>query len=470
MIFLCQIRPVVLFPFSNQNKKVMKKKYFPLCMACLFLLTMFSVRAQDSLTINFMNMNPHVGQNLYLTVVDTLNDMEVGRKSMMVDSADFMVKFGGLTTGHSYNLDFWADMNNNGQYDAPSTDHAWRIMIDSLQGDTTVTFTHNTDFTDIMWPADTNGGGGGSAKKSLTIAFKDMNPHLNQNFYLALKYKNGDELDRRDMIIDTANFDVKFDSVMVDSSYMVDFWADHNGNGKYDAPPTDHAWRIEVDNVKSDTVIPFVHNTDFTDINWKFRLTINFTGLDSLQSRALYVYLRDLGTGDFIDSLVYNPLMDTAFTAYMYSIVPDTTYNLDFYEDFNNNGSYDAPPTDRSWRIPLRNLQGDTTVNFTFSTNYTDIGLGGQDTTVSSVPGLQSRGFSTFPNPVRDQLYIRADKDKTISGIVRIFSPSGQLIRQQNVESAVGEISLNVSSLKPGLYILTVGQGNKTLQQRFIKE
>jgi hypothetical protein len=39
-----------------------------------------------------------------------------------------------------------------------------------------------------------------------------------------------------------------------------------NGNGTYDAPPADHAWRIEIETVNGDTTVPFLHNTDFTDI------------------------------------------------------------------------------------------------------------------------------------------------------------------------------------------------------------
>ena len=70
----------------------MKKTYFPLIMACLLLLTLVNARAQDTLTVNFLSMTPHVGQNLYLRVVDTLDSMEVGRKTMMVESADFVVK------------------------------------------------------------------------------------------------------------------------------------------------------------------------------------------------------------------------------------------------------------------------------------------------------------------------------------------------------------------------------------------
>jgi hypothetical protein len=441
----------------------MKKTYFPFIMACLLLLTIVNARAQDTLTVRFLSMTPHLGENLYLRVVDTLDQMEIGRKTMMVDSANFEVKVGGLVTGKSYNVDFWADHNNNGQYDPPAADHAWRIRLDSIEGDTSITFTHNTDFTDIGWPE------GPQQNKGLTISFINFNPHVGQNLYLALKYKNGWEIERHNMMVETADFEVTFDSVMVDSSYMVDFWADLNNNDKYDAPPTDHAWRITVDSVKGDTTVSFAHNTDFTDIMWMYKLTVNLNGADSVLNKQVYLYLRDPDSGDFIDSINVTAVTDTSFVEYSYNIMPDSSYNLDIYQDFNMNGMYDAPPADHAWRIPLMNVRGDTTVNFTFDKNYTDIQLPA-DTTQTGLPGLNKHEFSTYPNPVKDVLTVRSERNAEMTGIIRIFSQTGALLMTKVLSKGNAEVSLNVSALKPGVYILTIGEGKNARQTRFIKE
>jgi predicted lipoprotein with Yx(FWY)xxD motif len=66
--------------------------------------------------------------------------------------------------------------------------------------------------------------------------------------------------------IEDADFDVKSYVLEPGNSYMVDFYADHNTNGMYDAPPTDHAWRIETGEATGDVDIDFMHNTNFTDI------------------------------------------------------------------------------------------------------------------------------------------------------------------------------------------------------------
>jgi hypothetical protein len=441
----------------------MKRTYFPLIMACLLSLTFVNARAQDTLTVKFMSMTPHIGENLYLRVVDTLNSMEVARKTMAVDLADFVVKFGGLMTGQSYHLDFWADHNKNGRYDPPAADHTWRIVLDSVEGDTTITFIHNTNFTDINWPQEVH------QKKGLTIAFSNFTPHVGQNLYLALKSKSGWEIERKEMMVDSAKFDVTFDTVMVDSSYMVDFWADLNKNGKYDDPPADHAWRITVDSVKGDTTIPFVHNTDFTNLDWMYKLTVNLMGADSVMNKELFVYLRNHTSFDFIDSTNVPMVMDTSFSVHSYQIMPDSSYFVDIYQDYNMNGMYDAPPMDHAWRIPLLMVHGDTTINFTFNNEYTDIQLSG-DTTATGLPDLNKLGFSTYPNPVRDVLTIRSDKSTDIAGNIRIFSQTGALVMTKILAPGNTEVSLNVSTLKPGVYILSIGEGKNARQARFVKE
>jgi len=456
--------PVALFHFSNQKEKVMKNTHTPFILACLLFLTIVNARAQDTLTVNFLNMTPHVGQDFYLRVVDTLDGMEVGRASMMLDVADFEVEIAGIMAGQSYHVDFWADHNQNGQYDPPGTDHAWRITLDSVLGDTTITFTHNTDFTDIAWPDE-----GPQQNEGLTIAFSDMTPHLGQQLYLALKSNNGWEIERRKMTVDTARFDVTFDTVMVDSSYMVDFWADHNNNGRYDDPPDDHTWRITVDSIRGDTTIPFIHNTNFTELDWMYKLTVEFTGMSPHLNQILYLYLRDQGTGDFIDNVMVDPIVVPDFSVYTLALELDTSYNVDFYVDFNENGMYDVPPADHAWRIELNDVAGDTTLHFAHNTDFTDIELP-SDTVISGGRDLEKAGFSTFPNPVKEVLTIRADHGTDMAGNIRIFSQTGALLMNKVLSPGKTEVSLNVASLKPGVYILSIGEGKNARKTRFIKE
>lgn len=208
-----------------------------------------------NLTVNFTGMTPHVGQTLWLTVVDTTSQMEVGRVEHQVEAADFSLEVPGIEEGKGYHVDFWADLNQNGFYDAPPADHAWRLTLKEVDGDETLDFAHNTNFTDIEW------------KMKLTVHFTAMTPHLGQLFTLYLRDDAGTYLDT--VVIDEltdAEFDVSSWAVDTAMSYMIDFWADLNSNGTYDAPPADHAWRLEIDSLVSDSTLNFVHNTTFTDI------------------------------------------------------------------------------------------------------------------------------------------------------------------------------------------------------------
>jgi plastocyanin len=216
---------------------------------------------QDTLKlkINFTAMTPHIGQTLWLAVLNqdtTVKDsVEVGRVKHLITAADFSLEVPGIKKGKSYNVDFYADLNKNGKYDAPPADHAWRLPLTSVTGDATLDFAHNTNFTDVKW------------KKKLTVHFTAMTPHVGQMLTLYVRDNKGKDLDT---VIVTSVAAPEFDvsSWAIDSvqDYRVDFFADLNKNGKYDAPPADHAWRITLDSLASDTIVNFVHNTNFTDI------------------------------------------------------------------------------------------------------------------------------------------------------------------------------------------------------------
>jgi hypothetical protein len=95
-------------------------------------------------------MNPHIGQKLTLYVRDQSSGETIQEIVMEeITDADFKLEAYGILPGSSYNIDFYADLNGNGQYDAPPTDHAWRLLLSNVMGDEELDFSHNTSFTDI---------------------------------------------------------------------------------------------------------------------------------------------------------------------------------------------------------------------------------------------------------------------------------------------------------------------------------
>jgi hypothetical protein len=67
-------------------------------------------------------------------------------------------------------------------------------------------------------------------------------------------------------------------------------------------------------------------------------------------------------------------------------------------------------------------------------------------------------------------LTIRTDRSTEITGNIRIYSQTGALLMTKVLSQGNAEVSLNVSALKPGVYLLTIGEGKNARQTRFIKE
>ena len=452
----------------------MKKKYLML----LLLLSGFpfaaQLWAQDSLNVDFVGVDSSLnGQDLTLYLRDPLTGEFLDSVMLNpVDSTDFTLSFVSVSPG-SYYLDFFTDVNGNGVYDASPVDNSWRIMLDSIQGDTTIVWNYDTNYVDLTWETDTSDSDVDSLEISLT--FTAMDPHLGQDFFVYLRDAESSEiLDSMEFTpIDTVEFDVVFDSVMADMDYNVDFWADMNENGTYDPPPTDHAWRIELMNLMADTMLTFQHNTDFTDIfedsdttgtdTSNYQLTINFTGFADNVGLDFIIYLRDPSNNSIVDSVYVSPLDSADFTVEFDSVEMNNNYNLDFYSDANSSGSYDVPPTDQAWRIQLVNIEADTTITFMFDTNYTDIGL--MQTGVDRVDG--EADFSAYPNPVQDELSVTLIRGGT--GL-SIYNVTGALVMHRSLTPSDRLVKLNVSALKPGMYVLRLNTVSGSSQQKFLKE
>lgn len=113
---------------------------------------------QGTVTLEFSGMDPHLGTQFALRIMNTETGLELERLIVPeITENEFVLSFTVLQEGASYQIDFYADHNGNGRYDTPPTDHAWRLEVPAVTGDVTLNFTHNTDFTDIAWPPAVDG-------------------------------------------------------------------------------------------------------------------------------------------------------------------------------------------------------------------------------------------------------------------------------------------------------------------------
>ena len=222
----------------------------------------------DSFDLTFTGtIAPHAGQKMEVIVIRA-DDGGVAayRETVVPGDGNFSFTWTDvLARGSTYHIDFYADHNGDGSCDDTPTDHAWRITSGPVTADVTQDFQHDTNFTDIC----------DSFEFDLDFT-ATLAPHSGQIVRVAIvKIGSGGEEDvvATDQTTVPANGAVAFtwaDELEYDHDYVLDFYADHNGNGTCDAPPTDHAWRMDLGTVTGDIVRDFQHDTNFTDVCGSF--------------------------------------------------------------------------------------------------------------------------------------------------------------------------------------------------------
>ncbi len=131
--------------------------------------------ATANVVVDLKDMGEHEGKSLWMRLVDVETGMEVTRTQRINISSEFKVGLMGMEAGKDYFVDFFVDENNNGTYEAPPADKAWRIAVTANGQDMTETFTNSDNYVDIMWgqvvSVDENGEVG-----SLTVESVYPNP------------------------------------------------------------------------------------------------------------------------------------------------------------------------------------------------------------------------------------------------------------------------------------------------------
>ncbi len=419
--------------------------------------------ALSTLTVSFSDMTPHVGQMLQLRVIDKNNMKEVGRTSVASITQAFDVQLDVILQGHDYYIDFFADHNGNGLYDAPPTDHAWRIELNDAQGNDNVAFAHNTNFTDIDWDY------------MLTVNFTGMTPHVGQLLELRVEDDvTNQEVGRtRIEFIPSADFTVNIPGIKLGKQYKVEFYADHNGNGLYDSPPTDHAWKIQFENNSGDVTETFAHNTDFTDVGWDYLYTLNFIGMNPHVGQMLEMRIVRKDNSEEIGRIKVDAIPSPNFSVSIPGIELNHDYNVDFYADHNGNGLYDAPPTDHAWRLTLNSSTGNYAENFSHNTNFTDIQWPGVTGILDEIARIPNKYIllQNYPNPFNPATNIAFNLKEPGFVTLKIYDLLGQeVITLVNKELPAGlhNISFDASGLQSGTYIYRIQSQNFTAAKKMV--
>ncbi|NOU48088.1 MAG: T9SS type A sorting domain-containing protein [Bacteroidales bacterium] len=81
---------------------------------------------------------------------------------------------------------------------------------------------------------------------------------------------------------------------------------------------------------------------------------------------------------------------------------------------------------------------------------------------------LVQNSMRVYPNPANQLVTILFDDVKAETGFVKVYSLSGSLVIENMTASNTNQMKIDISSLKPGLYILEVVQGGKVQRQKLM--
>jgi hypothetical protein len=226
----------------------------------------------------------------------------------------------------------------------------------------------------------------GGARQDVRFTMQEMTPHLGEKVLVRLQSDSGELRVRAilDPLTDVTSA-LLLPRAMPGGSHVIDFFADHDRNGAYSAPPADHAWRV---GVPATGLVTFVHNTSFTDVGATATsepgLPFTFSGtgftphLGQLFGLAVY-HLSTVPPG-VTDRRLVGLYRLAAVPAASFSItIPGIIqagedYSVDFFADLNGNEAYDLPPTDHAWRVDASSDAAGLAVSFAHAVTFTDIG------------------------------------------------------------------------------------------------
>jgi hypothetical protein len=219
--------------------------------------------------------------------------------------------------------------------------------------------------------------------RDVSVAMTGMGPHDGHlmNFRVV---SAGNELVALGVLdtLQDATYTFALPNSTPEGAHRMDFFADFSMDGDYDAPPDDHAWRIDGTDFPStgDATLAFAHNMTFTDIETPavtegddFTFEAEMMGPHMNQMFELRVIEAD--SGRLVGRYVLAEITAADFTIELPGILqPDTEYRVDFFADYNMDGDYDPPSADHAWRrMGTSGNNNGLTITFVHDTTFTDV-------------------------------------------------------------------------------------------------
>jgi hypothetical protein len=157
---------------------------------------------------------------------------------------------------------------------------------------------------------------------------------------------------------------------------------------------------------------------------------------------------------------------DTIYENVVRAFLPDPA-GITIFEDWN---AIDGRTQDYSWSIPEGIDPGelmafafiqDEETSEVYQVNWVNIGF---STEIPGVlPGTSRVKFIVFPNPARDQTFIRFDKPVKGDVKIEMFNNLGSLVYTENISQTDTDTEIMTDRYPDGLYIIRVTAGNEIL-------
>jgi hypothetical protein len=160
-----------------------------------------------------------------------------------------------------FRLDIWSDLDDDGGYDKPPVDEAWRVSIRRFEP-SVVRFAHDENYSDIT---DVNAGEG------LELRATEMGDYTGANIEIrASEVGNGRVVWRYLGKVPGREIGVTVSHVFYDGiEYRVEVAIDANRNGEYDGPPTDPSWRFTERVRSADLKIAFDNDAAYQRVDFR---------------------------------------------------------------------------------------------------------------------------------------------------------------------------------------------------------
>ena len=99
----------------------------------------------------------------------------------------------------------------------------------------------------------------------------------------------------------------------------------------------------------------------------------------------------------------------------------------------------------------------------TYISNYNGDNILKMDSATGNIASHAVSPTRIFPNPVKESCQVTFSMDRQTPVVIRVFDQKGQVVEKFNhiIEKGFCRVSLELSSIKNGIYLLRIDEGGK---------